>query len=682
MDEFLSSNEMKKIYKKVDTVSNKKEQFNLIYRSISKRIDSKLKFGAKPKNDTIANELKGKGNLFFRRDEYQNALDFYNQAIIYASFKTSNNSSLYAICLSNRSASLYHLQDYSRCLEDIKEALKYPISNQIKFKLYERKAQVFHKLKDYDHSFEAINLATELIDNIHSKLLKQKLIANMNKLKSNNQNRIKDLQNKTLSKNENDPVFDIEENIVIASEKIKFKYTKELGMHVIASENINIGDVIVKEKAFASYIMKEYLEDFCQNCNMKVKVVFPCENCSYVVFCSFECRDKCNFHHYECNIIDFVLSSDQINEIFIPLRMLTKVSPKFLMEIKEDLSILLPEKKIELIESFILHKDENIRNGQNFPNCNIHSRNLDLEKHEKKKLTLMYNLQRKQDKNDGILAVIIIKLLKNTGYFEDIADIDYFGRLLIDYIAIARGNRWTLRNVLPFRNEDILETCSVNLGLSLYIIGSLFNHSCCTSVIRQSLGNNVTKVAISPIKAGESIEVDYGFYYDQFSLRERQTSLKYIYKFNCKCRACTEDWTSIEKMIFQPIKIKCFNCSSFIGNLNFFQKSFLYCKKCKRNFCNEYFINIITKIENKMNFLFRNLSTSPDNIDVITFEKQIKESLKLIDEIWSNCFSPNFQLEYCIKNASRVFQEYINLIYFKYNHIPPILMTSFQNEKD
>ncbi|RWS12339.1 SET and MYND domain-containing protein (SMYD)-like protein [Dinothrombium tinctorium] len=105
------------------------------------------------KSDLKASELRKKGNEYFAKRQFEQALNFYTEATINAAFPNTNHSS-HELCFAfaNRSAVFFHQNDYENCLKDIQIAFEfdYPLENREK--LVKRKAMCEQKLKEKRNS--------------------------------------------------------------------------------------------------------------------------------------------------------------------------------------------------------------------------------------------------------------------------------------------------------------------------------------------------------------------------------------------------------------------------------------------------------------------------------------------------------------------------------------------------
>lgn len=94
------------------------------------------------KNNKNACTIRNKGTRFFENRLYAKALLEYNLSVMNASVGSVD----YALALANRSAALYHLEEYDACITDIHLALATKYPNEKYYKLYEREVKCLGKL--------------------------------------------------------------------------------------------------------------------------------------------------------------------------------------------------------------------------------------------------------------------------------------------------------------------------------------------------------------------------------------------------------------------------------------------------------------------------------------------------------------------------------------------------------
>lgn len=76
-----------------------------------------------PKSAAQSTRLRNEGNKLYQKDRHLEALDTYTCSILNAPVDCSGNE--LSLALANRSAVLFKLRKYPKCLEDIQQALSY-----------------------------------------------------------------------------------------------------------------------------------------------------------------------------------------------------------------------------------------------------------------------------------------------------------------------------------------------------------------------------------------------------------------------------------------------------------------------------------------------------------------------------------------------------------------------------
>lgn len=126
---------------------------------------------------------------------------------------------------------------------------------------------------------------------------------------------------------------------------------------------------------------------------------------------------------------------------------------------------------------------------------------------------------------------------------------------------------------------DVGNATENELGGGVYPTISLCNHSCNPNVVRNSFGKTCIVRAIRPIKKGEEILDNYGPHFLSNNLDERQENLHKQYFFKCNCKACSEEWPTVDKLMLQNTQYKCIHCSMNIGTSLWKLKACFHCKK-------------------------------------------------------------------------------------------------------
>lgn len=131
------------------------------------------------KNNNLSQQVRSLGNVKFQNKNYVDSLWEY-----YTSVRVAKNGSRdYALALANRSAALYHLEEYDDCISDIHRALASKYPNELAYKLYEREIKCLVKIKKisdatakfkastlFVHSFQEFN-STNIFYHLYLTLL-------------------------------------------------------------------------------------------------------------------------------------------------------------------------------------------------------------------------------------------------------------------------------------------------------------------------------------------------------------------------------------------------------------------------------------------------------------------------------------------------------------------------------
>ena len=86
------------------------------------------------------------------------------------------------------------------------------------------------------------------------------------------------------------------------SRKVGVEVGEKVGRHVLAREEIEVGEVIVEERPIASVLHLGKLATNCSTCLRSVVSGVGCDGCSQVIFCSAKCKGEAGegYHRLEC----------------------------------------------------------------------------------------------------------------------------------------------------------------------------------------------------------------------------------------------------------------------------------------------------------------------------------------------------------------------------------------------
>lgn len=249
-----------------------------------------------------SSKLRAEANkLFTSTDDPKilgKALELYTRSIAYA----LPNSQELALSFANRSAVLLALNYPEESILNIERALQlnnYP--EKSKPKLLIRQAECYSKLatKSYTEAKCWLSKVVESRDKSAKLMIEQ----------------LKDYPS-TL---ENGRFYD-EECLVpelespsskypCASDAIDVAYSDFFGRHIIATRDIDVGELLIVEKPYLRFLDKDKLYTNCSHCLAFAWTVVPCKECVNVIFCSEECKSKAwdKYHGLECPIFGLLM---------------------------------------------------------------------------------------------------------------------------------------------------------------------------------------------------------------------------------------------------------------------------------------------------------------------------------------------------------------------------------------
>lgn len=228
------------------------------------------------------------------------ALQKYTKCIAYA----TSGSEAMALGYANRSAVLDQVERPTECLEDIERALQNNYPENLRPKLLIRRAKCYKELAEENY--------------IHAKFW-------LNKVPLNNptcSTLVKLLRNYPfLTKTEEI----LDEGKVIpqvkspnpkyscASDAVDISYSSYFGRYIVATRDIDPGEILVVEKNF-THVIDDAEEPFycCSHCSTFLWGGVPCEHCINVFYCSETCRTAAwsEYHNMECTTFDLLLQYD------------------------------------------------------------------------------------------------------------------------------------------------------------------------------------------------------------------------------------------------------------------------------------------------------------------------------------------------------------------------------------
>lgn len=438
---------------------------------------SRLKLG---KMNAIAESCRTKGNQFYAKKQFLDALEAYNQSLCFA----ETGSSGIALAYANRSAVFFELQLYDSCLRNIKLAIDsgYPKENMDK--LEKREA-----------------MCRELNDNEEQKM-KEPLGSSHLKLS-----------------------YPSHKKIPFIAECLELRNDRKFGRYITTRTPLKPGDVVAAEPPFSKLLLPQHRYKYCATCLKDNSLdLIACSSCTSTMFCSDDCAKigTEKFHKYECAIID------KLNTLS------TKILRIAIRTFFEALDAC--DGNVEELKSLV---EENFGSGRTVFDFDepLSRRNIlmsidALQTNESGRYTADL-FQR-----SGIVAIVTDLFLTHSPLKDFLVsedDQDFFRCFVFKQTQTAACNYHGLYNGIARKSEV---EANPQYGSGSYPFCSLINHSCAPNLVRLSESGINLVVINRPIPAGGQLFDNYGFHHCLEDFEERQTKLMNQYVFKCCCEAC------------------------------------------------------------------------------------------------------------------------------------------------
>ncbi|KAH3876790.1 SET and MYND domain-containing protein 4-like [Dreissena polymorpha] len=511
-------------------------------------IHSILTIKASPymKSDAGSTQAREEGNRLFQKRQYYPALMLYNRSVMLA--PAGGDTSMLALALANRSAVLHHMKLYQFSLDDIAAALNYGYPNNIRYKLYEREGKCHCQLGQLSQARVSLNTA------IHALQVSQLDKNKMKTLITDFRKQLDKLDDPTLVTNgrKHDivlrgPLPELSgkgaPGVVTISNAVSVGTSEESGRGLYANADIDVGDVLIVEKPYCSTVLKGRSLHYCHHCSSRVVSPVPCLSCSGVVFCGDMCRKQAweQYHVHECSILHQVTMAN-IGLGSLAVKMVLKAGCEYLCT----------------FEQFNCNEDEahfaeRFDGKYNWDDYGSVYRLINHVRDRKIEDVLMYCLE----------ALFLASCIQQT---------EFFGDEKLDRKRVIIGSH-LLRNLmmlpcnahecseLVYKEGNLPESLSVEVGSAIYPCLSLINHSCDPNVVRHSYKNVCVVRAIRNIPKGSELLDNYGALCALTRTADRRQKLESQYFFTCHCLACTDDYPQYLDLPTDTPVFKCDACN-------------------------------------------------------------------------------------------------------------------------
>jgi len=524
------------------------------------------------KNDEVAKRNREDGNSAFTSGNHELAITLYTEAMKYAGVhETLWEGETMAIAAANRSACHFQLKNYRECLTDIELALEagYPI--QMCNKLYIRQCKCLLELSRIPEAQVAFDKAIDAIDRsgLQKDLRKDKTAdlqeAFINLAKSVEADPPPELLAAERNRDATGTfgempawsiVKDPHPNYPSASSAVTIKYDPNVGRHIVANRDIEVGEVLFHESPIVTYHMAFdpdiLVTPACHNCFMNIRTgLVPCPTCSTACFCSIGCRNEAlaSYHKYECRIASLLVRTQlhRLPLVMASLRGITQKSVAFFKDAAEK-------------EVFSEHDVTWGSTPDQVYKSDDYRSLFNLVTHMERRT--IYDVVTKH-----IIAAILVAALKGADFFpkagDEAAEV-LIGKILAHFLQCIQFNMHMVDSVFSnrliapdsetrvwkcadkFAVGEVIETHPV--GGAVYPTLAAINHSCDPNITLVNFGKKAVALSVRQIKAGAEINDSYGSVYHHMDKAERQQFLQNSYWFECGCAACTNNWTYFLKL--------------------------------------------------------------------------------------------------------------------------------------
>lgn len=475
------------------------------------------------KSDVFARFYMNEGMIYELKSESDISYDLYTQGIAYAEPGSPLLGALYFV----RGKILYCHKLLRDSLADSERALDcMPPENLFRYDLYTQMAECHLGLAKWNLTCSRSFLGlTKLGD-----------YEDMSKKLHENDTFIKNSSN--MYKWDSRPlpplVQAVHDVLPEFTDALEVKFNKEFGAHVITTRDIEPGEILCVEQAYAITVNRGLRYNICSYCKIQTWSSIPCENCVQVVYCSIQCRESAyhEYHDVECIVIPQLLSYGIQDKFLMALR-LTVIGMKEI-----DNSIDAMRHKISVNDKFMIP-------SLVFNQLVIGALS-EMEYDSIYATASKYSPHLMTHKSQSVASCVII------AYFYGVA-INLFKKkkkvnlqtlvndenflFLVQFIEINTriANFNGLNMSMPLINRR-----SIKVSNAVHCYSNLFPHSCRKMIAHSLHHNRISIRSVCSIKKGEQVFDNYGISFDNYDKKTRQELLKNL-NYICKCKVCVDD---------------------------------------------------------------------------------------------------------------------------------------------
>lgn len=458
-------------------ISNREDQLKSFYDAIAGNSQSAPQNHSSGKDNQKAGELQSEGDQLSSQGLYINAIDKYNESLCYLEPDAPEQRQKFREVYVKRASALFRMNLPKECLK-------------------------------------SLGLAGDETDN-HA----EQIIDMMNQC----QEKIKLLDDRDQCKFQLKIGYSTNVKIPFMADCLELWTSDQFGRFIITTKNLKVGDVVMIEQPFVSYLRLPMRYKRCANCmtGERRASLIPCTTCTKALYCSKECQSKAwnNYHQYECRLSDNLDDVDATEHVGRSLRaLLTGVS----------------------VYGGLREYQEYIAEHAHL---NTTAFDLDYSARDRKREFLVLHNMQFLDKQISdrryfyAMAANWTNILVNSGVFGQHVPEDLV-RFLLNTIY-----RYTVTSIVNSYGTYVSLNGKMHpVASTQHLTTTMFNHSCSPNIQRVEQNGSKVIMVIRPIPKGGQLFDKYGKGFQDMSREQRQDYYSNQYGFECKCVACEEDY--------------------------------------------------------------------------------------------------------------------------------------------
>lgn len=422
-----------------------------------------------PKTERSSIHYRNLGNERFQKSQDYIAWQFYNLSLLHA----PSLSDHYVLALANRSAVFFSMKKFEECLKDIEKVLSLKHPEKIREKLCKRQSACREALADKSTENgvdNGVDIASEI-------------------------------QQILVMKGPKDGKY------LCASTKLKVVCNELMGRHVVATEDIKVGEILVQEDPYFALLLQEQFLFSCNYCLSRNMNLLPCDSCVYVLYCSEKCKENAwqEYHKIECLLMPMLIKMEFTKLELLALRTVIKARTDH----QDWLSLINTISKAEAYDDSKHKGCVKVGNKWIFDSKNYTSIHTLASNIEKRNISDVFQ--------KCVTAAVFLKLLIDGTDFvncTDDAERDKIRRCIAGTLLLHIMTSPTNMHGLSSNTatEDGRFVTEISIASAPYAFHSLINHSCAPNVVRfTQLGTSrMSLFALRPIKKGMQLFDNYG----------------------------------------------------------------------------------------------------------------------------------------------------------------------------